>query len=59
VGVVWPCPLHLVDRRNHGAMKRIVLLLAALLIAGCGRGRWAKNQSHPSIEFLLFDLNWL
>ena len=46
-GVVWPCPLRLVVSRNHGAMKRIVLLLAALLVAGCGERSVSEEPKSP------------
>ena len=38
------CPLRLGCARNRGAMKRIVLLFAALLVAGCGE----KSSSEGS-----------
>ena len=50
----WLCPLRLGCARNRGAMKILVLLFAALLVAGCGEKEQPKEQekseSNPKEE---------
>ena len=51
-GVVWLCPLRFAGGKG-GGMKRLLLLFAALLVAGCSEKSLSDSKVKKLLEQLL------